>query len=391
MDREDTSPLSLSPFFLICLSYALTFAGAGALQQFIIPILRQKGFPELKSYLPLIVIYFSFAIFRFLSGLSLKRLGVKTSLLIGSLTYILFPLSLLLSFPYPLFLFSMFIWGWGAAIYWTAGTVSVLLLSKEERYGTFTGILYTSLQVGFAIGVAILGLSHSLGETFMFALAFFLSILATVLLLPLPSLTLQMDSLAPSELFSLAFSRENRLSAFYLFVSAISLGIMFGSFGEWITKHYGFAYLSLITFIGYAGRIFFAYPGGYISDKLGENFALFLTFLISSIGLAIAALFSSPATLSLTALTLGSQMSIVPISATALIGREFPPRLYHLASGALLAWNSLGVAVALLLCALFESIWRNLPLVFSFFAIVFLICGIISFRTIPNRRLRNDR
>jgi len=155
---------------------------------------------------------------------------------------------------------------------------------------------------------------------------------------------------------------------------------MFGSFGEWITSRYGITYLTFITFIGYAGRIFLAYPGGYISDKWGENIALMLSFLSSALGLAISLIWTSPLTLSLSALTLGAQMSIVPIAATALIGRRFPSHLYHIASGAILAWNSLGVAISLLLGAFLQSIWKNLPSVLLLFAILFAICGIFSLR-----------
>jgi MFS family permease len=381
MVRENSPSLKISPFLVLSLSYALTFAGAGALQQFVIPILRQRGFEELSSYLPLIVIYSSFTFFRFFSGLFVKALGVKISLILGSLTYVLFPFALLFSLPYHAFLFLMFLWGWGAAIYWTAGTVAVLLLSQENKYGSYTGILYTWLQTGFAIGVAILGILHTIkGERNMFSFAFSLSLLGTILLFLLPGFPHKMESVRPKELFDIAFRKESRLPAFYLFISAISLGIMFGSFGEWITKHYNFAYLSLITFIGYAGRIFFAYPGGYVADKWGENMALFTAFLFSSIGLGITSFFSTPLTLSVAALSLGSQMSIVPISATAYIGRRFPKEIYHLASGALLAWNSLGVAVSLLICALLESLWKKLPLVFLLFAIVFFLCGILSLK-----------
>lgn len=381
MDKENPPALKLSPFIILCISFAFTFAGAGALQQFVVPVLRQRGWDELKSYLPLIVIYFSFAFFRFPSGIFVKSLGLKTSLILGSLTYALFPLAFLFDFPYPLILFIMFIWGLGAGIYWTAGTVAILIYSRKDRYGSRTGLLYTSLNVGFAIGIALLGSLHTMkGETSMYALAFSLSLLGSSLLLFLSSPPFQMETSTPGELFALAFGKKSRLAGFYLFVSALSLGIMFGSFGEWITSRYGITYLTFITFIGYAGRIFLAYPGGYISDKWGENIALMLSFLLSSLGLAISLIWTSPFTLSLSALTLGAQMSIVPIAATALIGRRFPSHLYHIASGAILAWNSLGVAISLLLGAFLQSIWKNLPSVLLLFAILFAICGIFSLR-----------
>lgn len=381
MDRENSFALRFPPFLLLCFSFAFTFAGAGALQQFVVPVLRQRGWTEFKSYLPLIVIYFSFALFRFLSGFPVKRLGLRASLLLGSLTYALFPLAFLLKFPYPLLLFVMFLWGLGAAIYWTAGTVATLGFSKKERYGSYSGLLYTFLNVGFAIGIGILGFINTLkGEIEMYLFAFSLSLLGSLLLIILPSPSLEMDTLPPKELLKLALGKASRPAGFYLFVSALALGIMFGSFGEWITSRYGFAYLTIITFIGYAGRIFLAYPGGYISDKWGENIALMLSFLISALGLGLTLAFTSPFTFAFAALTLGSQMSIVPIVATSLIGKRFPPHLYHFASGAILAWNSLGVAIALILGASLQSIWKSLPSVLFVFALLFAICGIFSLR-----------
>ncbi len=381
MDRENPFALKTLPLLILCFSFAFTFCGAGALQQFVIPMLRQRGWMEFRSYLPLIVIYFSFAFFRFFSGLFVKPLGLKTSLLLGSLTYVLFPSAFLFNFPYPLLLFIMFIWGWGAAIYWTAGTVVILTFSREERFGSYSGFLYTSLNVGFAIGVALLGALKALGgEILMFSVALFLSLVGTALFFLLPSPPIPMATLPPKRVANIAFGKAGRLAGFYLFISALALGVMFGSFGEWITTRYGFTYLTFITFIGYAGRIFLAYPGGYIADKWGENLTLTLAFLISAFGLGLALLWTSPFTLSFASLTLGSQMSIVPIVSTALIGRRFPPHIYHLASGAILAWNSLGVAIALLLSASLQSLWKNLPSVLLLFAILFAICAIFSLR-----------
>ncbi|MBC7327153.1 MFS transporter [bacterium] len=381
MARETSFTLRVPPFLVLCLSYALTFAGAGALQQFVVPIARQRGWEEMKSYLPLIIIYFSFAFFRFLSGLYVKKLGLKTSLLLGSFTYTLFPLAFLLNLPYPILLLIMFIWGWGAAVYWTAGTVALLFLSRDKRYGSYSGFLYTSLNIGFAIGVALLGLIHSkLGENKMFAISFSLSLFGTSLLLLLPELEAEMEIHPPSLLVKLAFGEKSRLPGFYLFVSALTLGIMFGSFGEWISSLYGISYMTTITFIGYAGRIFLSYPGGWIADKFGERFALMLSLLLSVLGLGTALLFPSFFTYSFCALMLGSQMSIVPITATSLIGRRFPPQIYHLASGAILAWNSLGVAIALLLSAILQNILQNLPSVLFFFTIIFSICTLISLK-----------
>lgn len=381
MDKENSFTLKFFPFFILCLSFAFTFGGAGALQQFVVPLLRERGLTELKSYLPLIIIYFSFALFRFPSGLFVKSLGLKISLLLGSLTYVFFPSSFLFKLPYTSLLSVMFIWGIGAAIYWTAGTVAVLLFSTEEKYGSHTGVLYTSLNIGFATGVALLGFLNAIkGELYMFVLAFSLSLIGTALLLFLPLSTSKMETLSPVELFQLAFGKKGRLAGFYLFVSALALGIMFGSFGEWIAVRYGLAYLTTITFIGYAGRIFLAYPGGYLSDKWGENFALMLSFLSSALCLGTAILWTSPFTLALSSLALGSQMSMVPVVATAIIGRRFPPGLYHMASGAILAWNSLGVAISLLLGAFLQSLWKDLPSVLFIFVVLFTICGIFSLR-----------
>lgn len=381
MDKENSLTLRFSPFFILCLSFAFTFAGAGALQQFVVPILRQRGFTELKSYLPLMTIYFSFAFFRFLSGLLVKSIGLKTSLFIGTLTYILFPSAFLFNFPYAFLILVMFVWGLGAAIYWTSGTVAILLFSKADKYGSHTGILYTYLNVGFAIGVALLGFLNTIkGATTMFLLAFSLSLIGAYLILVLPLPPLRMKTSSPKELFKFAFAKESRLAGFYLFVSALALGIMFGSLGEWISHRYGFTHLTTITFIGYAGRIFLAYPGGYLSDKWGEKITLMLSFLISAFSLVLAVFFTHPLTLALTALTLGSQMSIVPVVATAIIGRKFPPSIYHLASGAILAWNSLGVAISLLLGACLQILWKDFSTVLLVFALLFFFCAIFSIR-----------
>ncbi len=375
------SPRSLraNNFLLICLSWAFIFLGAGALQQFVIPIARYKGWGEFQSYLPLVVIYFSFSLSRFLSGWQIAKLGVKPSLILGAFTYVLFPASFLFSFPYPLILLSMLLWGWGAGIFWTAGTVAILYLSRQGRYGSYSGILYTSLQVGFALGVITLGyLFHGWGENPTYSFAFLISLLGCLLLLLLAPFPSYSQTLGMKDLLHLLSHRRAKIAGLFLFLSAFSLGVMFGSFGEWVSAKYGFQLLALTTFVGYGGRIFLAYPMGYISDRWGEELAMGIGFLFSALGLFSCLLWHSPLSLFVASLALGTQTTTVPVAATSLIGNLFPSEQHHLASGALLSWNSLGIAIALLVSATLGRMLHNLELILLIFASIFLLCALLA-------------
>ena len=132
--------------------------GAGAFQQFTVSYLGSLGWNTLKAASVLAVVYFSFMICRLLAPYTLWVLGDYLAALIGGLTYGLFVLTLFLWPYYPVLLVAALIWGWGASIFWTAGSTLILDEGdKAKNYGSYMSLFYSSTHLGFLIGVLALG------------------------------------------------------------------------------------------------------------------------------------------------------------------------------------------------------------------------------------------
>ena len=132
--------------------------GAGAFQQFTVSYLGSLGWNTLKAASVLAVVYFSFMICRLLAPYTLWVLGDYLAALIGGLTYGLFVLTLFLWPYYPVLLVAALIWGWGASIFWTAGSTLILDEGdKAKNYGSYMSLFYSSTHLCFLIGVLALG------------------------------------------------------------------------------------------------------------------------------------------------------------------------------------------------------------------------------------------
>jgi len=346
------------------ISFFFIFMGAGALQQFLINILKRTANWPLLGYTTtsiLAMVYFSFMLWRIFIGITLRRLGFYLSILFGGLTYLLFTLTVFFSRDYLLLLTAAAIWGWGACSMWVSAPTQVFLATKRSKYGLATGLLYGLTLSGYAVGVLLLGeVQRQRGDQGVLSAAVHFTALGVVLLFFLPR---RRSSFAPLKLgrfWQMATSRNFLVAGFFLFTAAISYGILLGVYAGFIDKSMGAGSVGRIAVFFYLARVGSSFLGGPVSDRLGRGAVLRAGFLLAAFGLIatvlVAGRFSKgvaiqgmPYTaLILSTLFLGLQMGVVPVATTAFVGDALAEEERHLGIGAIFFWRDLAMVLTLL-------------------------------------------
>jgi MFS family permease len=369
------------------LFFAFFFIFIGSsFQQFLIPYLQEAtSWSAMKCSVILMVVYSTFLFWRVFVNYTIKWLGDYLSIFLGSLTYSGFIISLYLTKQYPLIILSAIVWGWGAAALWITSSTQVLDAAKSSKYGMASGIFYCATHLGFAFGVFVLGnIGERWGGDYSVLTAFFAILIGNVTILFIPKKKVQRE-FDIRIAFSMMLAPKIRIVSFYLFASSLSFGLMLGAFTG-VAKEHGLAYLAGAAVFAPIARAVLSLVGGFVSDRLGRGKTLFISFAISFFGLMLAGLWSNMLTLAFSALSLGLQGGLVPVTAMAIIGDSVPSERRHLAFSATFVWRDLGVVVSLFLGQYLSSLMGSFRGTFLIFSVIFLLCAILSFPLIKQEK-----
>jgi len=383
---------------LIVLSSAFFFIFFGsAHQQYLKPYFTELfGWGPIKGSVVIATVYISFMFWRLFVCYSIRLLGDFRSIILGAATYCLFVVALLLTDSF-IGLFSMaVIWGWGAASLWITSGAQVLDASHESRYGAASGLFYTMIHLGFAIGIFAYGrilkhyrfmqLAHA--HNLRLIVTLIAMIIGNLIIFRLPKRQIKREA-DLRQIFVFMKMPQFAIAGFLQFSSALGFGILLGLFSDYIKDEYGSAYLSITAFFYPLARAFLSFGGGALSDRLGRGMTLFISFVIGSIGLLIAGLWQGLVTAALAAFSLGFQGGLVPSISMALIGDDIKSQRRHLALGAVFFWRDLGVALALLLGPSLKLMLKSFQSTFGIFSIIFLACAVASVILIRYEKSKN--
>ncbi len=385
-----TVPLDV---FIMGISFLFIFMGAGALQQFLISILKRTADWPLLGYTTtsiLAMVYFSFMCWRIFIGITLRRLGFYLSILVGGITYLCFTLTVFFSRDYFLLLAAAAVWGWGACSMWIAASTQVFLAAKRTKYGLCTGLLYGFALSGYAVGVFLLGeIQRYFGDQAVVSAAVLFTSLGVAVLFFLPRRRSTFAALKLGRIWQMARSPSFLAAGFFLFTAAISYAILLGVYAGFIDKAIGAGFVGRITVFFYLARVVASFLGGPISDRLGRGVVLRAGFLLAAFGfiatVLVAGRFSKGAAfqglqysnLILSSLFLGLQVGVIPVATTSFVGDALAQEQRHLGLGAIFFWRDLAMVITLLG-------GEALVVHFSFettillFAIIFIGCAIVA-------------
>jgi predicted MFS family arabinose efflux permease len=365
---------------LLCCSFFLVFLGAGAFQQFITPYLlsaHQLGGDAGNAVLA--TVYLAAFICLTFAGYSLARLGEYTALVLGTLAYALFAVAALASGSLTILLLAAALWGWGSSVLWTSGTAFVLDLADQKNYGRYTGVLYTGVFIGQALGVLLLGaLVGLIGPHGMVATVAAITMLGTLAALFLPRTRQRRAPPALLNPFSVLQNPVTRTASLILLLSSSGYGLLLGTFSRVVSDLYGLAAVGWVTAGFYVARIPAGSGGGWLIDRWGCRATLRIVFLITGAALLLADLVHHPAVLAMCAVALGIQAAIVPVGLTAWVGSKASAADRPSTFAAIQLWFNVGTGLAILGGGRLLSLLGGWQGSFIAFALIFAACATLA-------------
>ncbi len=364
-------------------AFFLVFAGGGAFQQFVGPYLLATYHLGIDaSSAALATVYLVAFVCLTVTTYSLTALGEYLALVLGTVAYGLFGLVSLLTGNVAALIVAAAVWGWGASVLWTAGAAMTLDAAGSGHYGRASGLLYSSVFVGQALGVFLLGtLVRLTSPRIMVICVVGVTLLGTLMALSLPRRRSRVRT-RPRLLNPLAVlaTPTTRLAALILLLSSSGFGLLLGVFGNIVGTTYGVAAVGWITACFYVARIPAGSGGGRLIDRLGRRPVLCTAFLASATALLLAVFVHHPAVFALCATMLGVQAAVVPVGLTSWVGdraaAEDRPSTY----AAIQLWSNVGTGLAILGGSRLLSVLGGWQGSFVCFAAIYLVCMVIASR-----------
>ena len=364
-------------------AFFLVFTGGGAFQQFIGPYLLGAYHLGIDaSSAVLATVYLVAFVCLTVTTYSLAALGEYLALVLGTVAYGLLALVALLTGNVAVLIVAAAVWGWGASVLWTAGAAMTLDAAGSGRYGRASGLLYSSVFVGQALGVFLLGtLVRLTGPRAMVICVVGITLLGTLVAIGLPRQRSHARA-RPRLLNPLVVlaTPTTRLAALILLLSSSGFGLLLGVFGNIVGSIYGVAAVGWITASFYVARIPAGSGGGRLIDRLGRRPVLRAAFLASATSLLLAVFVHHPAVFALCATMLGVQAAVVPVGLTSWVGdraaAEDRPSTY----AAIQLWSNVGTGLAILGGSRLLSVLGGWQGSFTFFAAIYLVCMVIASR-----------
>ncbi len=364
-------------------AFFLVFAGGGAFQQFIGPYLLTTYHLGIDaSSAALATVYLVAFVCLTVTTYSLAALGEYLALVLGTVAYGLFGLVALLTGNVAALIGAAAVWGWGASVLWTAGAAMTLDAAGSGRYGRASGLLYSFVFVGQALGVFLLGtLVRLASPRIMVICVVGVTGLGTLMALSLPRQRFRAQARARPRLLNplaVLATPTTRLAALILLLSSSGFGLLLGVFGTIVGTTYGVAAVGPITACFYVARIPAGSGGGRLIDRLGRRPVLGAAFLASATALLLAVFVHHPVVFSLCAAMLGVQAAVVPVGLTSWVGdraaAEDRPSTY----AAIQLWSNVGTGLAILGGSRLLSVLGGWQGSFTFFAAIYLVCMVIA-------------
>ncbi len=269
---------------LLSLSFLLIFFGYNATQQYLTTYFSTLGLEDLGFRL-LILIFLSFLLSGPISAIVVSKYAAKKTMMIASLFYFLFIVSLT-SGEVLLIYFASFLVGFAASLLWTGQNSYLVKASDEKTYGQNSGFFNSALTLGSASGILLLGFFIN---TFSFKSSFLiyslLPLIGLILLVQLKDLPTEQktNQLKLVKKFIKSMTAL-KLSAFYFSFSFI-FGLVLGLIPIEIKNTLSIAYVSLLTFIFWIMPIVFSYISGKISDVKGRKIMIVAAYIFGILGL----------------------------------------------------------------------------------------------------------
>ena len=263
--------------FLITANFFWVFFGFGAAQQYLVPLLTLQGKQQF-SYTILAVLYISFFVFELIGPFIISRLGLKKSLIFGTATYISFIISLLSNHT-GIIIFSSFLTGAGAGLYWISSGQLIADNSSPKNLGRNFGLQNFGFLLGNLLGITLGGIVLTI---LPFQHLYFLFMISAVLGLPCALLIKTDKTTLPTAAFSLSHLTNSK----FLFLFPIIFAATYILVQTFTTMNIVVLNLFGLTTVGILATIFRISTtiSGFYIGKLSDSFNK--VYLLIGIGIS---------------------------------------------------------------------------------------------------------
>ncbi len=378
---------SIAQLLVLSGSFFFIFVGTGALQQFLLPILGTRaGVSDAAAAAVFACVYFAGPVFLAVYGYVYQALKERWCLVLGTFTYTLFAVVVLVAPDPTIVLGAAILWGFGAETIWATGPTQVINASHRSRYGSISGIFQSATYSGQMLGVVLLGTilrryaDPAQGQTVILATAAAISLIGNVLAL---FLKVKPKTLPPARLAD-AFQALRSLAGRYLVLLSVATylgwGLVLSSFTLLVKDLGQDAKLHWIVFPYYAGRLLVAWAAGHMSDKVGRERVMLAGFALGTTGLTVAALSPSAATVAAVSAVLGMQAAMVSVASAAAVGDYIPEKQRHLVFAGTNAWGYLAAGGTMVVSQLLRRHYGDFTPSFLLFAGFYGACALVVMR-----------
>ena len=374
---EDAKSHGGRDLVLLCLAFFFIFLGPGATQQFLIPFMAKasaRSHPQCSWILA--GVYLSGLVWALLCGYTVRWIGARWSIVLGLLCYAGFSGCVYLWPSFWFVLAASLAWGWGAAAVWVSGPTRILENESPLRRGRASGIFFSAVFLGQALGVIGLG---AIGEPrVIFGVAALIGLVGVACAWFVRAEETEIAMFHPTDTIAIMSDTRGKILCGLVFTSAMGFGMVLSPLGNAVQVKLGFGMIAKLTIWFYVGRLLIGWIAGWLTDKWGRIPVLAVAFFLGALGLGIAASSTSALALSAATLTLGIQAGMFHVPTTALVGDWIAPERRHLAFGALYAWKNLGISFAILGGERLRSAMGGDRVAFGSFAGIMVVCGVLT-------------
>jgi len=364
---------------ILSLSFLFIFFGFNGVQQYVTTFFSEAEIVEV-GFRSLILIYLFFILFDPISAVFVSKYGAKRCMILASIFYSLFVLSLLSKNVILIYSTSALL-GIAASFLWTGQNSYLIRASDEKSYGTNAGFFSSLQSLGSAFGVLISGLI--IGK-FFFKIPFL--IFSTFPLIGLLVISKIRDLKVEAKLNRFKLIKRSilsktalKLSTFWFTLQFI-YGLTIGIIPIEIKNTLGISFIGILSSLFYALPILFSYFFGRLSDILGRGKMILLSYLLVIIGL-ISLYFSSLAIfLILGIILLALNISLMRPVSYALVGDVSTKTNLEFLTALFWMIQNVGIVGALILSQIFVAEVKIIYLISLFVIAISLIILLLLLR-----------
>lgn len=366
---------------ILALSFGLLFFGFNAAEQHFTAFYQTIGQSQI-AFNSLAILYAAIIFGNFVAPSLVNKIGIKSSFIIGFLTYTLLVFVIVFKQAFLIYFFS-FLLGTGAGLSGIANAQFLHIIAPRQKRGEFASAIETLRIFGGFTGIASLSFILKfipIEQAFIFLGAIML--LGVVLLgLLFKSVeekrNVKKEIAKPQSLKEMAsFFRDRRV---YLLLprfvaGGFLLGLVLGSVPTVIEKNYSLGWVGLITSLFHLTIASSVLIAGYFSDIKGKFKFIYASLIITILGSIIFLNFQSLIALSLTMILLGIGDSLGKGAFTAVILDTFEEKIKEVSA----VLGNLSIVLGIVPSFLLPQ-WLNDKQLFS------LAIGLVAFSIITLR------